>query len=72
MVRATRCRMTSSTDSAALIKGARVEIIEEAGHYPWLEQSGKVARRWSRPSCTSDAVVEVRERCQDGSELLSG
>jgi pimeloyl-ACP methyl ester carboxylesterase len=34
--------MASSTDTAALIKGARVEVIEEAGHFPWLEQSGKV------------------------------
>jgi pimeloyl-ACP methyl ester carboxylesterase len=34
--------MSSATDSAALIKGARVEVIEAAGHYPWLERSGKV------------------------------
>ena len=32
----------TSTDTAALIKGAKVEIIPEAGHFPWLEQPGSV------------------------------
>jgi proline iminopeptidase len=29
-------------ESAALIPGARVEIVEDAGHFPWLEQPGSV------------------------------
>ena len=34
--------LTSTTDTAALMKGARVEIIPEAGHFPWLERPGSV------------------------------
>ena len=30
--------LAAKTDTAALIPGARVEIVEEAGHYPWLER----------------------------------
>ena len=32
----------TSTDTAALIKGAKVEIIPEAGHFPWIERAGLV------------------------------
>ena len=32
----------ASVDTAALIRGARVEIIAEAGHFPWLERRGTV------------------------------
>jgi pimeloyl-ACP methyl ester carboxylesterase len=31
-----------SIDTAALIRGARVQLIEEAGHFPWLERPGVV------------------------------
>jgi proline iminopeptidase len=34
----------SSTGTAALIRGARVELIPGCGHFPWLEQPGEVAR----------------------------
>jgi proline iminopeptidase len=34
----------SSTGTAALIPGARVELIPECGHFPWLERPGEVAR----------------------------
>ena len=30
-----------TTDTAALIPGARVEIVEQAGHFPWLERRGQ-------------------------------
>lgn len=30
--------------SAALVPGARVEIVDECGHFPWLEQPGSIAR----------------------------
>jgi pimeloyl-ACP methyl ester carboxylesterase len=32
--------LASTTDTAALIRGARVEIVEQAGHFPWLERRG--------------------------------
>jgi pimeloyl-ACP methyl ester carboxylesterase len=32
--------VTAATDSAALIPGARTEIVTEAGHFPWLERRG--------------------------------
>jgi len=32
--------MASTTDTAALIRGARVESVTEAGHFPWLERRG--------------------------------
>jgi len=32
--------LAATTDTAALIPGARVEIIPEAGHFPWLERRG--------------------------------
>jgi len=36
---------TSSTlETAALIPGARVELIPDCGHFPWLERPGEVAR----------------------------
>ncbi len=31
-----------SAESAALIPGARVKVVEGAGHFPWLEQPGSV------------------------------
>jgi pimeloyl-ACP methyl ester carboxylesterase len=34
----------ASTDTAALIPGARVELIPDCGHFPWLERPGEVAR----------------------------
>jgi pimeloyl-ACP methyl ester carboxylesterase len=36
--------MSATTDTAALIPGARVEVVEEAGHFPWLERPGEVRR----------------------------
>ena len=33
---------SASVGSAALIKGARVELIPESGHFPWLERKGVV------------------------------
>jgi pimeloyl-ACP methyl ester carboxylesterase len=33
---------SGSTGSAALIKGARVQLIEETGHFPWIERPGVV------------------------------
>jgi pimeloyl-ACP methyl ester carboxylesterase len=35
----------ASADTAALIPGARVELIPDCGHFPWLERPGEVARR---------------------------
>ena len=32
--------LAATTDSAALIPGSRVEIVEQAGHVPWLERRG--------------------------------
>jgi pimeloyl-ACP methyl ester carboxylesterase len=32
----------ATTETAALIPSAKVEIIEEAGHFPWIEQRGVV------------------------------
>lgn len=37
--------LRSSTATAALIPGARVEIIEACGHFPWLERPGELRRR---------------------------
>jgi pimeloyl-ACP methyl ester carboxylesterase len=34
--------VSASVDTAALIPGARVEVIEEAGHFSWLERPGVV------------------------------
>ncbi len=36
--------MASTTETAALIPNARVEIVEEAGHFPWIERRGEVRR----------------------------
>jgi pimeloyl-ACP methyl ester carboxylesterase len=32
-----------SEESAALVPGARVEVVEKAGHFPWLERPGSIA-----------------------------
>ena len=32
----------SSIDTATLIPGAQVEVVEGSGHFPWLERSGEV------------------------------
>jgi proline iminopeptidase len=34
--------LNATTDTAALIPGATVEIVEEAGHFPWVEQPAAV------------------------------
>jgi pimeloyl-ACP methyl ester carboxylesterase len=39
---------TASTDSAALIPGAWVEIVDGAGHFPWLEVPGSVRSALTR------------------------
>ena len=36
--------MASTTDTAALIPGAHVEVVDEAGHFPWIERPGEVRR----------------------------
>jgi proline iminopeptidase len=36
--------MGATTDTAALIPDARVEVVEEAGHFPWLERPGEIRR----------------------------
>ena len=33
---------TASTDSAAAIPGAWTQVVDDAGHFPWLEQPGSV------------------------------
>ena len=33
---------SASIETAALIRGARVQPVEEAAHFPWLEQPGVV------------------------------
>jgi pimeloyl-ACP methyl ester carboxylesterase len=34
--------MRATTETAALIRGAKVEVIPEAGHFPWIERRGAV------------------------------
>ena len=36
----------SSVETAALIPGARVELIEDCGHFPWLECPGELLRAY--------------------------
>ena len=36
--------LTATTETAALIPGSRVEIVQRAGHYPWLERAGEIRR----------------------------
>jgi proline iminopeptidase len=33
---------SASVETAALIPGARLEIMERAGHFPWLERRGDI------------------------------
>jgi pimeloyl-ACP methyl ester carboxylesterase len=33
---------SGSIGSAALIKGARVQLVEETGHFPWIERPGVI------------------------------
>jgi pimeloyl-ACP methyl ester carboxylesterase len=33
---------STSIETAALIPGARVQLVEESGHFPWIEQRGVV------------------------------
>ena len=35
---------SATTDTAALIPGSRVEVVQRAGHYPWLERAGEIRR----------------------------
>jgi pimeloyl-ACP methyl ester carboxylesterase len=35
----------SSTVTAALVRGARVEVIDDCGHFPWAERPGELRRR---------------------------
>lgn len=37
-----------SEESAALVPGARVEVLPDCGHFPWLEQPGAVRRAVER------------------------
>ena len=55
--------MRSTTDTAALIKGARVEIIAEAGHFPWLEQAGRSAGRRGLPRGIRASAIPAAARC---------
>ena len=36
----------TSIETAALIPGARVELIEDCGHFPWLERPGELLRAY--------------------------
>jgi pimeloyl-ACP methyl ester carboxylesterase len=36
----------SSIETAALIPGARVKLIEDYGHFPWLERPGELLRAY--------------------------
>ena len=36
--------LAATTETAALIPGSRVEIVQRAGHYPWLERAGEIRR----------------------------
>lgn len=36
--------LSATTDTAALIPGARVEVVDHAGHFPWLERAGEIRR----------------------------
>lgn len=40
--------LTASTDTAALIPGATVEIVPGAGHFVWYESPGAVRRSLER------------------------
>ncbi len=34
--------MSATTDTASLIPGATVRVIDQAGHFPWIERRGVV------------------------------
>jgi pimeloyl-ACP methyl ester carboxylesterase len=36
--------LSATTETAALIPGAKVEVVEEAGYFPWLERPGEIRR----------------------------
>jgi proline iminopeptidase len=36
--------LSATTETAALIRGARVEVVDEAGYFPWLERPGEIRR----------------------------
>ena len=36
--------MTATTDTADLIRDAHLQVVAEAGHFPWLERPGEVRR----------------------------
>jgi pimeloyl-ACP methyl ester carboxylesterase len=33
---------SASVETAALIPGARLELVKRAGHFPWLERHGDI------------------------------
>ena len=42
----------SSIETAAPIPGARVELIEDCGHFPWMERPGELLRGYQLFQCT--------------------
>ena len=56
--------MRATTETAALIRGAEVEMIAQAGHFPWIEQRGRASARSSKTSFArsrSDGVVDYEK-----------
>ena len=35
--------VTAAAETAALVRGAQLVIVEDCGHFPWLERPGSVA-----------------------------
>lgn len=48
---------SASVETAALIRGARLQMIEEAGHFPWLER-----RASSAPPSRRSFVIDAPRR----------